>query len=75
LRRRSPPDAKILLGLWPGVPHALEERPETPDAIDDIATSLSEAVEHIAERLSADTASSPSIRGAAYRTAKASSAG
>jgi hypothetical protein len=56
------------------MPHAREERPTAPDAIDDVATSMSEAVEHIAERLSGDSASSPASH-EAYRTAKASSAG
>lgn len=74
LRRRSPPDAEIVLGLWSDMPHTLEERPEAPDAIDDIATSLSEAVEHIAKRLSPDKAPSSSPR-AAHPPAAASSAG
>ena len=69
LRRRSPADTKILLGLWSGLPYGLEERPEAPDAIDGIATSLSEAVEQIAERLSAHKTPSPPPRGAAYQTA------
>lgn len=72
LRRRSPPDAEILLGLWLELPHYLDDRPETPDAIDEIATSLNEAAEHIAKRLGSDKA--PSARGTARRTAETSSA-
>jgi predicted PurR-regulated permease PerM len=52
LRRRSAPDAKLLLGLWSGLPRYVEGQPDTPDFIDEIATSLSEAVDEIAERLS-----------------------
>jgi predicted PurR-regulated permease PerM len=54
LRRHSPPDAEILLGLWSGMPHYLDNRPETPEVIDDVATSLSEAVESVLEHLSPD---------------------
>jgi predicted PurR-regulated permease PerM len=52
LRRRSAPDAKLLLGLWSGLPRYVDGQPDTPDFIDEIATSLSEAVDDIAERLS-----------------------
>jgi predicted PurR-regulated permease PerM len=52
LRRRSAPDAKLLLGLWSGLPRYVDGQPDTPDFIDEIATSLSEAVDEIAERLS-----------------------
>jgi predicted PurR-regulated permease PerM len=52
LRRRSAPDAKLLLGLWSGLPRHLDGRPEAPDFVDEIATSLSEAVDDLAERLS-----------------------
>jgi hypothetical protein len=74
LRRRSPGDAKILLGLWSALPHLPEERPVAPDAIDDIATYLSEAVERITERLLPDKASAAG-HGTAPHAAKASSAG
>jgi len=73
LRRRSPPDAKIVLGLWTDIAHFLEERPETPDAIDDVATSLSEAVEQITERVAPGKAAS-SDDGTRPQTVKASSA-
>jgi hypothetical protein len=53
LRRRSGPRAKLLLGLWSGLPTYDGGRPEMPDFIDHIATSLSEAVDEIADRLSA----------------------
>ena len=69
LRRHSPADADILLGLWSGMPHYLEGRPETPHAIDDIATSLNEAVEYILERLSPGQAASAR---ASTKTARAS---
>ncbi len=51
LRRRSAPDAKLLLGLWSGLPRYVDGQPDTPDFIDEIATSLSEAIDEIAERL------------------------
>ncbi|HEX4195274.1 MAG TPA: AI-2E family transporter, partial [Stellaceae bacterium] len=51
LRRRSAPDAKLLLGLWSGLPRYLDGRTERPDFIDDIATALSEAVDDIADYL------------------------
>ena len=52
LRRRSAPDAKLLLGLWSGQPRYDGGQPEMPDFMDDIATSLSEAADEIADRLS-----------------------
>jgi predicted PurR-regulated permease PerM len=52
LRRRSASDAKLLLGLWSGLPHYAGGRPETPDFIDDIATTLNEAVDDVADRVS-----------------------
>ena len=51
LRRRSASDAKLLLGLWSGLPRYIDGPPETPDFIDETATSLSEAVDDLAERL------------------------
>jgi DNA-binding ferritin-like protein len=38
--------------LWSGLPRYVDGQPDTPDFIDEIATSLSEAVDEIAERLS-----------------------
>ena len=73
LRRHAPSDAGILLGLWSGVPHYLDDRPEPPSTIDDVATSLSEAVEYIAERLAPDRA--PSARRNPHETAKTARAG
>jgi predicted PurR-regulated permease PerM len=52
LRRRAAPDAKLLLGMWSGLPRYLDGQPETPDFIDETATSLSDAVDDLAERLS-----------------------
>ena len=52
LRRRSPPDVKILLGLWSVTPRSLEQRAAAPDTIDDVATTLGEAVDYIIEHLS-----------------------
>ena len=72
LRRHASPDAGILLGLWSGVPHYLDDRLETPNTIDDVTTSLSEAVEYIVERLSPDTA--PSARRSPRETANAARA-
>jgi hypothetical protein len=54
LRRRSAADARIVLGLWSGVPHAL--RPNALEALGIIATSLSEAVDRISEELSVPAA-------------------
>ena len=65
LRRRAPADATIVLGLWSDMPHSLEQRPLAPDAIDDIATSLSEAVDDIVERLAPATEPSAAPRAAA----------
>jgi hypothetical protein len=56
LRRHSPADAEILLGLWSGMPHYLDDRPERPEVIDEVATSLSDAVEYILERVTPDRA-------------------
>jgi predicted PurR-regulated permease PerM len=62
LRRHSPPEADILFGLWSGMPHYLDGRPETPNTIDDVATSLSEAVDYIVERLSVGKATQPKAK-------------
>src|SRR6185437_1327248 len=51
MRRRSGTNAKLLLGLWSGLPRHDDGGSERPDFIDDIATSLSEAVDDIANKL------------------------
>jgi predicted PurR-regulated permease PerM len=59
LRRRSAADAKLLLGLWSGLPRYVDGRPERTDFIDDVATALSEAVDDIVEQLSAGKGAAP----------------
>ena len=75
LRRRSPPDAKVLLGLWSVTPRSLEQRPAPPEALDDVATSLSEAIERLAERLAPGKATSSPKHEAMQHSAEASNAG
>jgi hypothetical protein len=62
----------MLLGLWSGGPHYLDDRLETPNTVDDVTTSLNEAVEYIVERLSPGTA--PSARRSPRETANAARA-
>jgi predicted PurR-regulated permease PerM len=74
LRRRSAADAKLLLGLWSGLARYYDGRPEPPDLIDDIATSLSEAVDEIADELSVGK-STEATRVKANRSPEARNAG
>ncbi len=53
LRRRSPPHARIMLGLWSGSARDVGESVERPAAIADLETSLGAAVDRITEYLGA----------------------
>ncbi|HEY1504123.1 MAG TPA: AI-2E family transporter [Stellaceae bacterium] len=74
LRRRSAPDAKLLLGLWSGLPRSIDGQPETPDFIDETATSLSAAVDDLTGRL-AIGATPPTTPAKAERATEARNAG
>jgi predicted PurR-regulated permease PerM len=68
LRRHAPPDAGILLGLWSAMPHYVDGRPQTPETIDDVATSVGEALDYIVARVAPDKA--PAGRANPHETAK-----
>jgi predicted PurR-regulated permease PerM len=72
-RRHAPSDAEILLGLWSDMPRTVDGGPETPGASDQVVTSLSEAVEHILQRVSPGSA--PSLQRKPHETAKTARAG